>query len=130
MGDCVQAIVAREMVMGLPAANKPPACAICGGSLADGPTVPTTSGGAVHIRCAEAQARTAARARAIRALASGLVIVGGWGLAVEEGAMRAAGGGLETVLLAVVLIGAHLLINRRWWQHTAQRVRLWWRMWR
>lgn len=113
--------------MSLPTPTELLACAICGGSLADGPTIPTTSGGAVHIRCAEGQARAAARRRSVRAAVSA-VVVGGWGLAVEGGVLRAAGGELEAVLITVVLLGAHLLINRRWWQHTAQRARLWWRI--
>jgi hypothetical protein len=114
--------------MPLPAPNKPPTCPICGGSLADGPTIPMTSGGAVHIRCAEAQARTAARTRAVRAAVSALVAVGGWGLAMEGGAMRATGGDLIAVLLAMVLIAFHILVNRRWWSYTIQRAQLWWRM--
>jgi hypothetical protein len=107
--------------MSLPVPTEPPACVICGGRLADGPTIPTTSGGAVHIHCAEAQAKAAAQRRTVCAAMSAVVGVGGW-------ALNAAGGGLGSLLLAVLLIAAHILINRRWWSYTVQRAQLWWRM--
>ena len=118
--------------MSLPAPTEPSACGICGDLLrdTDGQAIPTTSGGAVHIRCAEEQARAAARQRAARAALSAVVGVGVWGLVMEAGALRVAGEALLVVLLAVLLIGMHVLINRRWWQYTIQSARLWWRMWR
>lgn len=63
----------------------------------------------MHIRCAEQQARAAARRRAVRAAVSAVVLLG-----IEVGVLRTVGGDLEAVRLAVLLIAAHVLINRRW----------------
>jgi hypothetical protein len=49
-------------------------CVICHLPLTDGATVPTTIGGAVHIRCAERQANASARRRTIRAAASAALL--------------------------------------------------------
>jgi hypothetical protein len=107
---------------------EPLSCSLCHGPLAEGLTIPTTSGGAVHIRCAEAQASVASRRRAVRAAVSALVGGGGWALSAEYGGLRGADGGLGLFLLTVLLIAVHVRINRRWWQYTIQRARLWWRM--
>jgi hypothetical protein len=60
--------------MALPVPTESSSCDICREPLADEPTIPTTDGGAVHIRCAEEQASAASRRRAGRALLSGVVL--------------------------------------------------------
>ncbi len=123
--------------MPLPTPTESPSCVICSRPLADGLTIPTTSGGTVHVRCAERQARGAARRRTLRAgitaaLLAGLLAmtaalgIAGWGLGAEFGGLRTEGWGVWAVL-AVLLIAAHILINRRWWHYTVQSARLWWR---
>jgi hypothetical protein len=90
-------------------------CRLCHRPL-DDLTVATTDGGRVHIVCADRSARAAYRARTIRAIVSGVL-----GLAMCS---RAEGWGWRAVVI-VVLIAAHVLINRRWWRYTVQSARRW-----
>src|SRR6476661_7725789 len=72
---CVQTIVARELIMQQAVPTVSSSCPICRELLANEPTIPTTSGGAVHLPCASAQARKTAGRRAVRAAVSALVMV-------------------------------------------------------
>jgi hypothetical protein len=107
--------------MPLPAPAPPLSCAICRGPLVDGPTIPTTNGGAVHVCCAEGQARAAARQRTSRAAVSAVLL-----LCVEAWALQTQDSGLGAVL-AMLLIAVHVLINGRWWGYSVQSARLHWR---
>jgi hypothetical protein len=96
-------------------------CVICHLSLAAGPTIQTTSGGVVHIRCAEGQAQLAARRRTIRAILSLVVLF----VLLTISAVHLPI--MLCVVLALLLIAAHVHINRRWWYYIVQSARLWWR---
>ncbi len=87
-------------------------CAICGQSLATAPTVAMRGGGAVHIACADQEARTAWRYRrraALRDLIL-LAVVGvlAWGI----------GSALWGVALGVLVgLVAHTIRHRRFWHY-------------
>lgn len=110
--------------MSLPSLDSP-VCAICHLPIMDGVTVPTTTGGVVHIRCAERQATASARRRAIRAAASAALLTLLLVLAVLLGIRDLRLG----AVLALLLVAAHIRLNRRWWHYTVQSARLWWRWW-
>jgi hypothetical protein len=108
--------------MSLPAPTEPPSCVICSRPLADEPTIPTTTGSTVHIRCAEQQARAAARRRTLNAGITAAILAG---LLALTGAFGIGGWGLGAALVLVVVV--HVRINHRWWRYTVQSARLWWR---
>lgn len=101
-------------------------CALCGEPLVGGQTLPASGGGLVHVTCAEYAAHAAARGRAIRAVASALLLlgIGGWWVAAESWRLSAEGWEIW-VVLAVLLIVVHVLINQRWWHYTVQSARRW-----
>jgi hypothetical protein len=109
--------------MPLPVPTESPSCAICSLALADGPTIPTTSGGTVHIRCAERQARAAARRRTLRAAITAVLLAGL--LVALTTALGIAGWGSGAALAIVVVL--HVCINGRWWSYMVQSARLRWR---
>jgi hypothetical protein len=89
-------------------------CAICCQPLAGKATVPTTTGGAVHIHCADQEALAAAHGRTLAALVSGaLLVAGSWELGTRQ---------WELVATLALLIALHVQFNRRWWQEAARRV--------
>ncbi len=97
-----------------------PFCAICGLPLRNGAAVPTTSGGQVHLHCAERQSRAAARERAVRAAGSAAILAGVLMLVVG---LAVGSWGLVAVLALCVL--AHVRVNHRWWLYLIQSIRLW-----
>jgi hypothetical protein len=97
-------------------------CAICNDPLdiSDLGVLPTTDGYHVHLRCADREARAAARQRTIHAMVSAIVFAGLFSIAIV---LRL--GLYENLLLALLLTLVHVSVNRRWWHYTFQSIRRW-----
>lgn len=98
-------------------------CSLCGRPLVEALTVPTTTGGAVHVVCADAHSRRSRQRRRIRA---GITALGFF--MILSFALFAGMQAVPLFALVLLLVAMHILINHHWWHHQRQRLRIWsWR---
>lgn len=96
-------------------------CYLCGDPLSDAlqPSVPSSDGGRVHIACADRAGLAAWRQRSLLAVSSSMSCFALLLIARLNGA-----GMLVLAVLLTLLAAGHLRLNKRWWRHMRQLLRL------